>query len=586
MDLVAYHRSFSSIVIEDCSISSDNGKFLKFKTIMRQRRMPLVHLLCIKADEKKLDDIRVVRDFPEVFPDEIISTSRGADKMYYDLRRLGIGGLVVKRDIAEYGSSVLTEDMVFYCAGWYQSFQTVDGRFTSPYGKAFQEAHWVQGLDMKYWLSHPQTVTVSTTTYTSSFVDEKSSFCIDEPLEIVERVCGVKKLIEKEESQLSQSSWNNSRQGAECYTWERGRQFRKISESFCVLRKNQRFRLYLKCSPIYLEPSIDIIVMRKLVMDSDLSGSVNPHLSLGHSLIGWPFTSYEVFRVLASFRYCTFAGQKSSFIFCIEVLEYEEWTGAVADINEDVILSNESKESANETDDADESDMDLSDDNLNRDDDAARYGVFMHNKSTATPNSAYLSMTVTSSSLDFIQTLLDETPANELMDFISHPVYIGAQTTSVVHNPEGNPELTSYISGASEVPLGTHVDVLATQTLLQEMFPDKNAHHLSSSPAIKTKINFKKAVAQKFREYDQKLEALTNFNVFEAFEKAVQAKVLTEIKKLLPTHIPSAIANYVRPRLNTSVLEVMKTKQINLFTQSSTSTDGLSEMDLKLNLLN
>ncbi|GJX00612.1 hypothetical protein Tco_0184525 [Tanacetum coccineum] len=27
-------------------------------------------LACIKADEKKLDDIRVVRDFPEVFPDD------------------------------------------------------------------------------------------------------------------------------------------------------------------------------------------------------------------------------------------------------------------------------------------------------------------------------------------------------------------------------------------------------------------------------------------------------------------------------------------------------------------------------------
>ncbi|GKE10971.1 hypothetical protein Tco_1414522, partial [Tanacetum coccineum] len=58
-----------------------------------------------------------------------------------------------------------------------------------------------------------------------------------------------------------------------------------------------------------------------------------------------------------------------------------------------------------------------------------------------------------------------------------------------------------------------------------------------------------------FAEYDQKLEALTNFNVSEAFEKAVQARVLTEIKKLLPTHIPNAVANYVRPRLNTSVLE-------------------------------
>ncbi|GJT44038.1 hypothetical protein Tco_0952753 [Tanacetum coccineum] len=63
------------------------------------------------------------------------------------------------------------------------------------------------------------------------------------------------------------------------------------------------------------------------------------------------------------------------------------------------------------------------------------------------------------------------------------------------------------------------------------------------------KFNFKKAVVQKFKEYDQKLKALTNFNVSKAFEKAVQAKVLTEIKKLLPTHIPNAIANYVKPAL-------------------------------------
>ncbi|GJS82893.1 hypothetical protein Tco_0749434 [Tanacetum coccineum] len=150
------------------------------------------------------------------------------------------------------------------------------------------------------------------------------------------------------------------------------------------------------------------------------------------------------------------------------------------------LSSDETKEGANETDDNDESDMDLSDDNPDEDNDAARYGVFMHNKSTATPNSTYLGPMVTSSSLDFIQTLLDETPANKLPDFMSHPVYTDAQTTSVVHNPKGNPKLTSYISCASEVPLGTHVDVLATKTLLQEMFPDENAHHLSSPPATKT----------------------------------------------------------------------------------------------------
>ncbi|GJU62375.1 hypothetical protein Tco_1244210 [Tanacetum coccineum] len=278
------------------------------------------------------------------------------------------------------------------------------------------------------------------------------------------------------------------------------------------------------------------------------------------------------------------------------------------------LYSSSSDESANETDDADESDMDLSDDNSHRDDDDARYRVFMHNKSTATPNSTYLSLTVTSSSLDFIQTLLDKTSVNELTNFMSHLVYTDAHTTPVVHNSEGNLELTSYILGASEVLRGTHVDVLTTKTLMQEMFLDENAHHIPSLPAKKIpyhtttpqpsslqakakkliqkakknmrKFNFKKAIAQKFKEYDQKLEALTNFNVSKAFEKVVQAKVLTEIKKLLPPHIPNAIATYVKPRLNTSVLEVMKTNQINLFTQSSTSTDDLSEIDLKLKLLN
>ncbi|GJR61552.1 hypothetical protein Tco_1503714 [Tanacetum coccineum] len=51
-------------------------------------------------------------------------------------------------------------------------------------------------------------------------------------------------------------------------------------------------------------------------------------------------------------------------------------------------------------------------------------------------------------------------------------------------------------------------------------------------------------------------------------------------------HIPNAIINYVKPRLNTSMLEVMKTNQINLFTQSFTSTDVLLKMDLELKLLN
>ncbi|GJS99679.1 hypothetical protein Tco_0820849 [Tanacetum coccineum] len=291
---------------------------------------------------------------------------------------------------------------------------------------------------------------------------------------------------------------------------------------------------------------------------------------------------------------------------------------ANSDTDNDAILysscSDTTKESDNKHDDSDNSDMDLSVDNPNGDDDAARFGVFMYNKSTKTPKSTYFSPTVTSSSLDIIQNILNETPANELTNFVSNPVYTDAQTTSAVIYPEGNPMLTSYISGASKVPFGTHVDVQATNVLLQEIFSDENAYHTPSLPARKIpytgttpqpsllqakakklmqkvkrnmrKINFKKVVTQKFKEYNQKLEALTNFNISEAFEKVVQARVLAEIKKLLPTYILKAISNYVRPRLNTSVLDVMKNNQINLFTQSSTSTNDLSELDLKLKLLN
>ncbi|GJS00701.1 hypothetical protein Tco_0317209 [Tanacetum coccineum] len=81
-----------------------------------------------------------------------------------------------------------------------------------------------------------------------------------------------------------------------------------------------------------------------------------------------------------------------------------------SDTDSDAILYSSSSDKTEESDDADEYDMDLSNDNPDEDDDAT-----------------------------------------------GHPVYTDAQTTSVVYNPEGNLELTSYISGASGVPLGTYV---------------------------------------------------------------------------------------------------------------------------------
>ncbi|GJR73447.1 hypothetical protein Tco_0085812 [Tanacetum coccineum] len=89
------------------------------------------------------------------------------------------------------------------------------------------------------------------------------------------------------------------------------------------------------------------------------------------------------------------------------------------------------RESANETDDVDDSDRDLSDDNPDGDDDAVGFGVFMYNKSTETPKSTYYSVTITSSSLDFIENLLKETPVNELTDLISNQVYTDSHTIGI-----------------------------------------------------------------------------------------------------------------------------------------------------------
>ncbi|GJZ60868.1 hypothetical protein Tco_0616684 [Tanacetum coccineum] len=66
------------------------------------------------------------------------------------------------------------------------------------------------------------------------------------------------------------------------------------------------------------------------------------------------------------------------------------------------LCSDTSEESANEIDDADDSDMDLTDDEPKGDDDIARHGVFMYNKSTKTPKSTYFCLMITSSFLDFV----------------------------------------------------------------------------------------------------------------------------------------------------------------------------------------
>ncbi|GJR66908.1 putative reverse transcriptase domain-containing protein [Tanacetum coccineum] len=69
MDWLSYHRAVIDCYEKIVCIPLPNGEILKVQG-ERPEKDP-ISLACIKADEKKLDDIRVVRDFPEVFLDDL-----------------------------------------------------------------------------------------------------------------------------------------------------------------------------------------------------------------------------------------------------------------------------------------------------------------------------------------------------------------------------------------------------------------------------------------------------------------------------------------------------------------------------------
>ncbi|GJS01035.1 putative reverse transcriptase domain-containing protein [Tanacetum coccineum] len=69
MDWLAYYRALIDCYEKIVRIPLPNGEILEVQGERPEK--DLRSLACIKADEKKLNDIRVVRDLPEVFPDDL-----------------------------------------------------------------------------------------------------------------------------------------------------------------------------------------------------------------------------------------------------------------------------------------------------------------------------------------------------------------------------------------------------------------------------------------------------------------------------------------------------------------------------------
>nr|GFA77789.1 hypothetical protein [Tanacetum cinerariifolium] len=70
MDWLSYHRAVIVCYEKIVRIPLLNGEILEIQG--GRQKKDSKSLLCIKADEKRLDDIRTVHDFPKVFPDDLI----------------------------------------------------------------------------------------------------------------------------------------------------------------------------------------------------------------------------------------------------------------------------------------------------------------------------------------------------------------------------------------------------------------------------------------------------------------------------------------------------------------------------------
>ncbi|GJZ95729.1 hypothetical protein Tco_0668063, partial [Tanacetum coccineum] len=88
---------------------------------------------------------------------------------------------------------------------------------------------------------------------------------------------------------------------------------------------------------------------------------------------------------------------------------------------------------------------------------------------------------------------------------------------------------------------------------------------------------------QRFTELKKKVEAMSKINQAEAIEESVQANLINEVKNHLPKLLPKVVSDFVKPRLESTIRDVLQKNPINLYKSSSssfTNLDSFAEYDL------
>ncbi|GJW85800.1 hypothetical protein Tco_0158945 [Tanacetum coccineum] len=94
-------------------------------------------------------------------------------------------------------------------------------------------------------------------------------------------------------------------------------------------------------------------------------------------------------------------------------------------------------------------------------------------------------------------------------------------------------------------------------------------------------------IMQRLSELEKKVEALSKIDHSEAIEESVQANVINKVKNQLPNFLPKAVFDFVNPRIESTVCEVLQKTPAFLAQSSSTpnqssskAAESLSEYEL------
>ncbi|GJW90398.1 hypothetical protein Tco_0167951 [Tanacetum coccineum] len=155
----------------------------------------------------------------------------------------------------------------------------------------------------------------------------------------------------------------------------------------------------------------------------------------------------------------------------------------------------------------------------------------------------------------------------------------------ITDNPDVS--LIDVLKELVEVEVQSLVDVLVLQEKPVVQRTSLTKLILKKSKKPKDKVDAK-AVLQRLIRLEKKVDSMSKIDNTNVIETSVQAYMMNDVKNQLLKFLPKVMSNVVQPKIETIVHDVLNTytTSITLYQPPSTSTDSLTEYELKLKLYN